>query len=66
MIIPEYLAGLVNWGAIGRERARAKCIGQLVRVCRARRGFKNGTSGDVQVTIEAIPIGGASSLLSRP
>src|SRR5882724_5492283 len=37
MIIPEYLAGLVSWGAIsGRERPRAKCIDNWFRVCRAR------------------------------
>ncbi len=54
MIIPEYLAGLVSWGASGRERARAKCIGQLVSGLSCPVGFKNGTSSDVQVTIEAI------------
>jgi 3-deoxy-7-phosphoheptulonate synthase len=54
MIIPEYLAGLVSWGAIGARTSESQVHRQLVSGLSCPVGFKNGTSGDVQVTIEAI------------
>jgi 3-deoxy-7-phosphoheptulonate synthase len=54
MISPEYLAGLVSWGAIGARTTESQVHRQLVSGLSCPVGFKNGTSGDVQVAIEAI------------
>ena len=54
MITPEYLAGLVSWGAIGARTTESQVHRQLVSGLSCPVGFKNGTSGDVQVAIEAI------------
>jgi 3-deoxy-7-phosphoheptulonate synthase len=54
MIIPEYLAGLVSWGAIGARTTESQLHRQRVSGLACPVGFKNSTSGDVQVAIEAI------------
>jgi 3-deoxy-7-phosphoheptulonate synthase len=54
MITPQYLAGLVSWGAIGARTAESQLHRQLASGLSCPVGFKNGTSGDVGVAIEAI------------
>ena len=54
MITPQYLAGLVSWGAIGARTTESQVHRQLVSGLSCPVGFKNGTSGDVQTAIEAI------------
>jgi len=54
MIIPQYVAGLVSWGAIGARTAESQVHRQLVSGLSCPVGFKNATSGDVSVAIEAI------------
>lgn len=54
MIIPQYLAGLVSWGAIGARTTESQVHRELVSGLSCAVGFKNGTSGDVQVAIEAV------------
>src|SRR5579872_1640278 len=54
MIIPQYLAGLVSWGAIGARTTESQVHRQLVSGLSCPVGFKNGTSGNVQIAIEAI------------
>jgi 3-deoxy-7-phosphoheptulonate synthase len=54
MIIPQYLAGLVSWGAIGARTTESQVHRELVSGLSCPVGFKNGTSGDVQVAIEAV------------
>jgi 3-deoxy-7-phosphoheptulonate synthase len=54
MITPQYVAGLVSWGAIGARTTESQVHRQLVSGLSCPVGFKNGTSGDVQVAIEAI------------
>ena len=54
MIIPQYVAGLVSWGAIGARTAESQVHRQLVSGLSCPVGFKNATSGDVGVAIEAI------------
>jgi 3-deoxy-7-phosphoheptulonate synthase len=54
MISPQYIAGLVSWGAIGARTAESQVHRQLVSGVSCPVGFKNGTSGDVQVAIDAI------------
>jgi 3-deoxy-7-phosphoheptulonate synthase len=54
MISPQYIAGLVAWGAIGARTTESQVHRQLVSGVSCPVGFKNGTSGDVQVAIDAI------------
>ena len=51
---PQYLAGLVSWGAIGARTTESQVHRQLVSGVSCPVGFKNGTSGNVQIAIEAI------------
>src|SRR6202167_3422756 len=54
MISPQYIAGLVCWGAIGARTSESQVHRQLVSGISCPVGFKNATSGDVQVAIDAI------------
>lgn len=51
---PQYLAELISWGAIGARTTESQLHRQLVSGLSCPVGFKNGTSGDVQIAIEAI------------
>ncbi|HWA93585.1 MAG TPA: 3-deoxy-7-phosphoheptulonate synthase [Terracidiphilus sp.] len=54
MISPQYIAGLVGWGAIGARTTESQVHRELVSGISCPVGFKNATSGDVQVAIDAI------------
>lgn len=54
MVTPQYVAGLISWGAIGARTTESPLHRQLVSGLSCPVGFKNDTSGDVQVAIEAV------------
>jgi 3-deoxy-7-phosphoheptulonate synthase len=54
MISPQYIAGLVSWGAIGARTTESQVHRQLVSGISCPVGFKNATSGDIQVAIDAV------------
>ncbi|MBS1822599.1 MAG: 3-deoxy-7-phosphoheptulonate synthase [Acidobacteria bacterium] len=54
MITPQYIADLVSWGAIGARTTESQVHRQLVSGLSCPVGFKNGTSGNIQMAIEAI------------
>jgi 3-deoxy-7-phosphoheptulonate synthase len=54
MISPQYMASLVSWGAIGARTTESQVHRQLASGLSCPVGFKNGTSGNVQIAIEAI------------
>jgi 3-deoxy-7-phosphoheptulonate synthase len=54
MISPQYVAALVSWGAIGARTTESQLHRQLVSGISCPIGFKNATSGDVQIAIEAM------------
>jgi 3-deoxy-7-phosphoheptulonate synthase len=54
MITPQYLAGLVAWGAIGARTTESQVHRELVSGLSCPVGFKNGTSGNVSIAIEAV------------
>src|ERR1700752_671649 len=60
MITPQYVAGLVSWGAIGARTTESQVHRELVSGLSCPVGFKNGTSGNVQIAIEAILSAGQS------
>src|SRR5437763_12794642 len=54
IISPQYFVDLVTWGAIGARTTESQVHRQLVSGLSCPVGFKNGTSGDVQIAIDAI------------
>lgn len=54
MISPQYIAGLVSWGAIGARTSESQVHRQLVSGVSCPVGFKNGTSGNVQIAIDGV------------
>src|SRR6202008_5049115 len=55
MISPQSIAGLASWGAIGARTTESQVHRQLVSGISCPVGFKNATSGDIQVAIVAVP-----------
>src|SRR6201995_1902406 len=60
MISPQYVSSLVSWGAIGARTTENPVARELVPGLSCPVGFKNGTSGNVQIAIEAILSAGQS------
>ena len=54
MISPQYMSDLVSWGAIGARTTESQVHRQLASGLSCPVGFKNGTSGNVQIAVEAI------------
>jgi 3-deoxy-7-phosphoheptulonate synthase len=54
MISPQYVAALISWGAIGARTTESQIHRQLVSGLSCPVGFKNATSGDVQIAVEAM------------
>jgi 3-deoxy-7-phosphoheptulonate synthase len=54
LMTPQYFVDLVSWGAIGARTTESQAHRELASGLSCPAGFKNGTSGDVQVAIEAI------------
>ena len=54
LITPQYIADSVSWGAIGARTAESQCHRELASGLSCPVGFKNGTSGDIQVAVDAL------------
>jgi len=54
LISPQYVADLIAWGAIGARTTESQCHRELASGLSCPVGFKNGTTGDVQIAIDAI------------
>ena len=52
--MPQYLADFVSWAAIGARTTEAQTHRELASGLSMPVGFKNGTTGDIQVAINAI------------
>lgn len=53
-ITPQYISDLVSWGAIGARTTESQVHRELVSGLSCPIGFKNGTSGEVRIALEAI------------
>jgi len=51
---PQYFAGLISWGAIGARTTESQLHRDLSSGLSFPVGFKNGTSGDVKVAVDAV------------
>lgn len=54
LISPQYIADLVSWGAIGARTTESQGHRELSSGLSCPVGFKNGTSGNVQIAVDAI------------
>jgi 3-deoxy-7-phosphoheptulonate synthase len=54
LMTPQYYTDLVSWGAIGARTTESQVHRELASGLSCPIGFKNGTSGNLQIAIEAI------------
>jgi len=53
-IMPQFMADLVSWGAIGARTTESQVHRELASGLSCPIGFKNATNGNVQVAVDAI------------
>jgi len=53
-ITPQYVADLVSWGAIGARTTESQVHRELASGLSMPIGFKNGTTGNIDIAIEAV------------
>lgn len=53
-IIPQHIGDLIAWGAIGARTTESQIHRELASGLSMPVGFKNGTTGDVQIAVDAI------------
>jgi len=53
-ISPQFVADLVSWGAIGARTTESQVHRELASGLSMPVGYKNGTSGDVQIAVDAV------------
>jgi 3-deoxy-7-phosphoheptulonate synthase len=53
-IIPQFIADLISWGAIGARTTESQVHRELASGLSMPVGFKNGTSGNIQIAVDAI------------
>jgi 3-deoxy-7-phosphoheptulonate synthase len=54
VISPQYIGDLISWGAIGARTTESQVHRELASGLSAPIGFKNGTDGNLRITIDAI------------
>jgi len=53
-ISPQFLSDLISWGAVGARTTESQLHRELVSGLSMPIGFKNGSSGDIKIAIDAI------------
>lgn len=53
-IVPQYIADLISWGAIGARTTESQTHRQMASGLSMPIGFKNGTDGNIQVAVDAM------------
>jgi 3-deoxy-7-phosphoheptulonate synthase len=54
IVTPQYFTDLISWGAIGARTTESQVHRELASGLSCPVGFKNGTSGDIQIAVDAI------------
>lgn len=54
LITPQYIGDVVAWGAIGARTTESQCHRELASGLSCPVGFKNGTSGNLKIAVDAI------------
>ena len=53
-VVPQYLAGLLTWSAIGARTTESQTHRQMASGLSMPVGFKNGTNGNAQIAVDAM------------
>lgn len=53
-ISPQYTADLISWGAVGARTTESQGHRELASGLSCPIGFKNGTSGDIKIAVDAV------------
>lgn len=53
-IIPQYISDLTSWAAIGARTTESQTHRELVSGLSMPVGFKNGTTGNIQIAVDAV------------
>ena len=53
-IVPQFIADLIAWGAIGARTTESQVHRELASGLSMPVGFKNGTDGNVQIAMDAV------------
>lgn len=59
-IIPQYLAGVMSWGAVGARTTESQLHRELASGLSFPVGFKNGTDGNVKIAVDAVTAASSS------
>lgn len=54
MIVPQYFADLISWGAIGARTTESQVHRELASGLSCPVGFKNGTEGNIRIAVDAV------------
>ncbi|WGL94366.1 3-deoxy-7-phosphoheptulonate synthase [Arsenophonus nasoniae] len=66
MIIGQYVADLISWGAIGARTTESQIHRQMASALSCPVGFKNGTDGNINIALDAIRAARASHVFLSP
>lgn len=66
MVIGQYTADLISWGAIGARTTESQVHREMASALSCPVGFKNGTDGNVHIAVDAIRAARASHLFLSP
>lgn len=53
-VIPQYISDLVSWSAIGARTSESQIHRELVSGLSMPVGFKNGTTGNIQIAVDGV------------
>ncbi|XBS68072.1 3-deoxy-7-phosphoheptulonate synthase [Acerihabitans sp. KWT182] len=66
MVIGQYIADLVSWGAIGARTTESQIHREMASALSCPVGFKNGTDGNTQIAIDAVHAARAPHMFLSP
>ncbi|WP_075181671.1 3-deoxy-7-phosphoheptulonate synthase [Pantoea sp. 1.19] len=66
MVIGQFIADLISWGAIGARTTESQIHREMASALSCPVGFKNGTDGNTQIAVDAIRAARASHLFLSP
>jgi len=66
MVIGQYIADLISWGAIGARTTESQIHREMASALSCPVGFKNGTDGNTRIAVDAIRAARASHMFLSP
>ncbi|PKH27024.1 3-deoxy-7-phosphoheptulonate synthase [Enterobacterales bacterium CwR94] len=66
MVIGQYIADLISWGAIGARTTESQIHREMASALSCPVGFKNGTDGNTRIAVDAIRASRVSHMFLSP